>query len=56
MVSYPTDDVFHERIVLCETIHPNYYVVTPDEDLYEETLATPPLSSVARSTASRAQL
>ncbi len=35
MVCHPTDDVFHERIVLCETIRPNYYVVTPDEDLYE---------------------
>lgn len=46
MIFYPNDDVYHERIVLCPTTNGRYFVVTPDEDMYEEPLSTPPLLSV----------
>ena len=46
LVYYTTDNMHHERIVLAQAIPPNYYIVTPDADMYAEPLSTPPLSSL----------
>eukprot|EP00969_Alexandrium_andersonii_P084251 3716902-Alexandrium_andersonii.AAC.1 len=46
LVYYDGDDVHHERIVLAHVRDSLHYIVTPDGDVYPETLAVPPLSSL----------
>lgn len=53
LIFYRTEVVHHERIVLSPAVPPNYYIVTPDGDMYAEPLSPPPLTSVHRLPANR---